>query len=199
MKLFDLQSFATSKSSSSRFEEKTDDEIDAGFDFFQNDGPRSSSEMAQLRWMTKAIKNPGSPIFGWPTVLVEKALRKLATDGALAKKEYQWPIPLTSRYYHPWVLEIPEKVWDFDVSAFMLLGEAGAGKSPLGRSILMAQVPHNQTRFKCRQQPCIRCTPEIDFLRGSVIMGDSLDDTLCHLSMKMLKPILDVGLFEAMS
>ena len=203
MKVFDLQSFAVSKSSSSRFEEKTDDEVDAGFDFIQNDGPRSSSEMAQLRWMTKAIKNPGSPIFGWPTVLVEKALRNLATDGALAKKEYQWPIPLTSKYYHPWILEILEKVWGFDVSAFMLLGDAGAGKSPLGRSILMAQVRHNQTRFKCRQQPCIRCTPEIDFLRGeqgSVIMGDFLDDThMCHLSMKMLKSILDVGLFEAMS
>ena len=111
--------------------------------------------------------------------------------------------PLTSRYYHPWILEILEKVWDFDVSAFMLLGEAGAGKSPLGRSILTAQVRHNQTRFKCRQQPCVRCTPEMDFLRGeqgSMIMGDFLDDThMCRLSMKMLKSILDVGLFEAMS
>ena len=92
---------------------------------------------------------------------------------------------------------------DFDTSALVLLGEAGAGKSPLGRSILMAQVRHNQVRFSSRQKPCIRCTPEIDFLRGEqghVAMGDFLDDTTIKwLSNKMLKSLLDVGLYEAMS
>ena len=33
--------------------------------------------------MTKTIKNSSSPIYNWPHVLLEKALRSLATDGAL--------------------------------------------------------------------------------------------------------------------
>ena len=202
MKIFELQSYAKT-ASGSRFEDLTDADIDKGFDYIQNEGPRSSSEMQQLRWLTKATKNSQSPICGWPTCLIEKALRNLSTDGALAKKEYQWPIPLTTKYFHPWVLDILEKVWDFDVSALMLLGEAGSGKSPLGRSVLMAQARHNQIRFNTRIKPCVRCTPEIDFLRGEqgcVTMGDFLDDTHMNvLTSKLLKSILDVGLYEAMS
>ncbi|CAJ1407201.1 unnamed protein product [Effrenium voratum] len=95
-----------------------------------------------------------------------------------------------------------EEIWDFDLSAFTMLGEAGAGKSPLGRSVLMAQVRHNKARFNLSGQPCIRSTPEIDFLRGeqgSVLMGDFLDDTSLHmLPMKLLKAFLDVGLYESM-
>ena len=45
-----------------------------------------------------------------------------------------------------------------------MLGEAGAGKSPLRRSI----------HFNLEDEPCIRCTPEIGFLRGaSILMGIS--------------------------
>ena len=95
-----------------------------------------------------------------------------------------------------------EEIWDFDLSAFTMLGEAGAGKSPLGRSVLMAQVRRNKARFNLSGQPCIRSTPEIDFLRGeqgSVLMGDFLDDTSLHmLPMKLLKAFLDVGLYESM-
>ncbi|CAJ1401529.1 unnamed protein product [Effrenium voratum] len=125
------------------------------------------------------------------TALVDRALRNLASDGALARKEFDWPIPLTTKYYHSWLLEIMEEIWDLDLSAFTMLGEAGAGKSPLGRSVLMAQVRRNKARFNLSGQPCIRSTPEIDFLRGeqgSVLMGDFLDDTSLHmLPMKLLK------------
>ena len=98
----------------------------------------------KLRWQTKALRNKDSPIYGWPIGLVEKALRNLATDGALAKKEYQWPIPLTIKYYHPWLLQILEDIWDFGHSALVMLGEPGAGKIPLGRSLLMAQLVSRQ-------------------------------------------------------
>ena len=120
----------------------------------------------------------------------------------MARKEFDWPIPLTTKYYHSWLLEIMEEIWDFDLSAFTMLGEAGAGKSPLGRSVLMAQVRHNKARFNLSGQPCIRSTPEIVFLRGeqgSVLMGDFLGDTSLHmLPMKLLKAFLDVGLYESM-
>lgn len=139
--------------------------------------PRSSSEMAQLKWQTKELRNKSSPIFGWPVQLVAQALRNLPFHGALARKEDHWPIPLTPRYYELDVLKALEHVLDFDQSAFIMLGEPGSGKSPLGRSILMAQVRHNQTRFNLQGQPCIRCTPELDFLRVNLaqpLWGTSL-------------------------
>ena len=148
LKMFDLVSHTTPRNSSGKFEDKDDDEIDRSFDFIQNEGPRSCTETAQLRWMTKNLKAPTSPIYQWPHSLVEKALRNIATDGALAKKEFAWPIPLTEKYYHKWLLDILEKIWNFDQSAFLMLGEAEAGKSPLGRSVLMAQVRHQPASFQ---------------------------------------------------
>ena len=66
----------------------------------------------------------------------------------------------------------------------------------------MAQVRYNKAHFNLEGEPCIRCTPEIDFLRGepgSILMGDFLDDTsLSLLSVKMVKAFLDVGLYESM-
>ena len=187
------------------FEEKEDEDIDKGFDYIMKFAPRSGLEMQQLRWMTKTLKNKDSPLYGWPQGLVEKALRNVSNDGVLAKKEFSWPLPLTPKYYHPWLLEILENIWDFDMSAFVMLGEPGVGKSPLGRSVLMAQVRHNAARFDpegTKGKPCIRCTPELDFLRGepgSVVMGDFLDDaTLSQLPIKFLKAFLDVGLYESM-
>ena len=96
-------------------------------------------------------------------------------------------LPLTSTYFYPWLLELLETVWDFDMSALIMLGEAGSGKSPLCRSVMMAQARHNQVRFGSRLKPCIRCSPEIDFTCMRV------------LSSKVLKSLLDVGLYEAMS
>ena len=179
-KLCELSSQARKGSSKAiPFEDKEDEDIDAGLDYILKFGPRSTAQMQQLRWQTKSLRNPDSPIYGWPVALVEKALRNLAADGALAKKEFMWPIPLTVKYYHAWLLQILEDIWYFDQSALVLLGEPGAGKSPLGRSILMAQARFNTVHFDVEAEPCIRCTPEIDFLRGepgSVVMGDFLDD-----------------------
>ena len=133
LKCFELQSQAATKNTASKFEDKTDEETDAGFDFIAHEGPRSTSDMPQLRWMTKSIKNSSSPIYNWPTVLVEKALRNLATDAALTKKESSWPLPLTSTYFHPWLLELLETVWDFDMSALIMLGGSGIWKVTFGQ------------------------------------------------------------------
>lgn len=83
-----------------------------------------------------------------------------------------------------------------------MLGELNAGKSPLCRSILMAQCRLHCERFQLQDKSCVRCAPEIDFLRGeagSVGMGDFLDDPdMQHVGVKILKAFLDVGLFESM-
>ena len=81
-----------------------------------------------------------------------------------------------------------------------MLGQAGSSKIPLGRSVLMAQLRHNKTPSGKLGECCIRCAPEVDFVRGepgSLIMGDFLDDAgMNMLSTKVLSSLLDVGLYE---
>ena len=151
--------------------------------------------MAQLRWQTKELRNKSSPIFGWPVALVSQALRNLAADGALARKEHPWPLPLTPKYFRAEVLKALEAIWDFGQAS--LVREPGGGKSPLGRSVLFAQWRHNLERFQVQGQPCIRCTPELDFLRGDLYLWD--DAALNLQSMKLVKAFLDVGLYESMA
>lgn len=98
---FELMSQAIrkpAKATAIPFEDKEDDEIDEWFNHIMQNAPRSSSEMAQLKWQTKDLRNKSSPIFGWPVQLVAQALRNLSSNGALARKEYHWPIPLTPTY-----------------------------------------------------------------------------------------------------
>ena len=120
-----------------------------------------------------------------------------------ACKEADWPIPFSRTFYDTAILKVLEKIWDFDQSAFILLIKAWQWKSPLGRLVLMAQARHNHSRFNLDGQPCVRCTPELDFLRGEsgcVLMGGFLDDTSRNiLDMKLVKAFLDVGLYETMA
>ena len=186
---FDLSTeTAASQAKLKAFEELDDDALECGFEFLRKNAPRSGRDLQQLSWQTKEIRKKTSPINGWPVSLVEKALRCLSTEGALARKEFDWPLPLTEKFFQKWILEKLEKIWNFDVAALVMLGEPNTGKSPLGRSILMAQCRYNRTRFSREEAPCIRCTPEVDFLHGeagSVIMGDFLDDPeMQHVGLK---------------
>ena len=132
-----------------------------------------------------------------PQGLVQQALRQLSAEGALVRKEYAWPLALTPVFFHTWLLEILEEIWNFDLSALVMLGEPACGKSPLGRSVLMAQCRFNRKKFNVAGEPSIRCSPEIDFLRG---VGDCLDDPCAQsLGLKALKSLLDVDLYESMS
>ena len=177
---FSLQATRRGQSTTSMpFEDKEDAEIDEGFDYILRIAPRSSCEMAQLRWQTKELRHKSSPIFGWSGALINQALRNLSSDIALTKKDPYWPISLSPLFYDRAILTTLEKIWDFDQSALIFLGEPGTGKSPLGRSVLIMQVRLNQAKFNLDGYSCIRYIPEFGFLRGEpdcVLMDDFLDN-----------------------
>ena len=131
---FDLTSQATRKGGSKpnlAFEEEDDEEIDQGFDHILRKAPRSTCEMAQLKWQTKELRNKDSPIFGWPCGLVSQALKSVSSDGACAQRsQLDWPLPLMSLFYDTSVLKLLEKIWDFDQSALTLLGGWRRQKPP---------------------------------------------------------------------
>ena len=154
------------------------------------------SSAGQTSCTSRPWRKSSSPIFAWPHGLVQKALRQLSAEGALARKEFAWPLPLTPVFFQTWLLEILEEIWNFDRSSLVMLGGPACGKSPLGRGVLMAQCRFNQQKFNVAGEPGIRCSPEIGFLRGeagTVIMGDFLDDPCMQgLGLKALKSLLDV-------
>ena len=91
------------------FYEKSDEEVDAGFDFIMQYAPKSVMDLTQLRWRTKALADKDGPIYQWPIPLVTEALRALGQQGALAKKETQWYITLMDM--QPWVLDSRDPFW----------------------------------------------------------------------------------------
>ena len=63
----------------------SEDSVDKGFQFIEEEAGRLGSEWKRVQWITKHVSiNQDSPIFSWPLALVEKSLRALQNDGVLA-------------------------------------------------------------------------------------------------------------------
>ena len=54
--------------------ERTEDEWNYGFDFIEENGPRKNVKNKQLRRITIQTSTPGSPLYKWASVLVEKSI-----------------------------------------------------------------------------------------------------------------------------
>ena len=87
LRCFDCAADAPTAKSRKVFDDLEDEGLDQGFDFIAKHAPRSSCDLAQLRWQTKELRKSTSPIFGWPQNLVQQALRQLSSEGALARKD----------------------------------------------------------------------------------------------------------------
>ena len=74
---FQLTLQATAPRKQAAFEELEDEDLDAGFDFLSKHGPRSGSDLQQLRWQTKELRKKDSPVLGWPQALVPLPERNL--------------------------------------------------------------------------------------------------------------------------
>lgn len=184
--------------------ERKPDEWDFGFDYIEEKGPRDNTRNRQLRWVTIETNNPDSPLYKWPSALVEKSLRNLSNDGVLAMVHEQWPLTLFDidnrilRALAPLIPTLSEK-------AIGLHGEPGAGKTPLARTIAMAVSRHciEKARKADDITPSFRQACEFDFFRGqagSVFRPDIFDDgTLSEQQFKKLKAFTDVGNVESMS
>ena len=55
---------ATKTAQKNDFNDKTDEEVDAGFDHILNHAPRAKNGLKQLRWQTKELKNKDGPLVG---------------------------------------------------------------------------------------------------------------------------------------
>ena len=102
---FDLSSQATRRGQSKTsmpFEDKEDAEIDEGFGYFFRTAPRSSCEMAQLRWQTKELRNKSSPIFGWPGALISQLSGTCPLMAPWQRRNHCHPCSMTVPSSPPW-------------------------------------------------------------------------------------------------
>ena len=71
---------------------KTEDELDVGFDFIEEECPRTNERLAKTRWVEKQLNKPSSPIYGWNRGLIQEAVRHLDAQRALATTTRYYPL-----------------------------------------------------------------------------------------------------------
>jgi hypothetical protein len=150
----------TKRAAAKRPQSKSEEDLDAGFDYILKCGVRDKADLGQLRWVVKEIANEGSPIYGWHKGLVQEALSQLATDGTLAKTVTSFP--LTVRDLQDWFAVILESLVHhcMDKSAWFL-GEPGVGKTLVARLLAMMW-----SRFH-GGDGAFKTANDMDFFRGA--------------------------------
>ena len=111
------------------------------------------------------------------------------------RKEADWPIPLTATFYDTAILKVLVKIWDFDQSALILLGEPGSGKSPLGRQ----SWPRPATT---KADSILMGSHALGALLSLIFFGESqvvYSWGTSWMDVKLVKAFLDVGLYESMA
>ena len=63
----------------------TDAQIDAGFDFIEDNASMKSSSNAHIRWIMKQKNNPELPLFEWPENKIKEAVHNLQNGTSLAR------------------------------------------------------------------------------------------------------------------
>ena len=78
---YSLQAAAlTSSDKAAFYHHLSEEDIDAGFDFIERDGPRTRHSNQQLRWIVKQLSQAAIPIPKLPERLITETLRNLMND-----------------------------------------------------------------------------------------------------------------------
>ena len=176
----------------------SESEVDLGFLFIEEQASSLGTEWKRVQWMTKHVNTKtDSPIFQWPHALVERSIRALQNDGALAN-------PVDN--FHFTLADLEYSVLDFAVRYMLktlkthsngIIGGPGSGKTPLARIIAMCTSRYWKRILNISTPPSHREASEFDFFRGQPGRRDRPDihDDGCLASepIRELKGFADVG------
>ena len=139
--------------------DKSDEDLDKGFDFIRQHGERDKGNLKQLLWIQKSI-NGDTPIKGWREGLVQKCLESLATDATMSKLITRHDLIIAD--FEEGIQELMFKlVLYLREHALWLLGQPGTGKTPLGRTIAMMFSRYHGG------EGCYRTGSDFDYFRGA--------------------------------
>lgn len=181
----------------------TADEIDDGYDFMFEFGPRSNGNNMQNRWIMKQMNDSVSPLFGWMKADIKDGLANLMNERCLAPTQTYFPICLMDLHvdFRRNVLKLLLPM--VRTTGVLLLGVQGNGKSPALAALAMALSRYYIQRDGINAAPGFRQASDLDFFRGEAgqlhIPCIHDDGDLDAQKPKALKAFYDVSLVDAMT
>lgn len=176
--------------------------LEQGFDYIKTQGPKSNMANRQTEWAEIEIHREDSPIFGWTAGLVKESLRGYANSNIFVEPTYNFF--LTIYDLRSWFLEevLFPLIRDMKTKTLVMLGKAGAGKTPAAQAIAMAFAEY--WILKANEgndaRPSFRLSNSLENLRGEPGLRtrpDILDDSdMSNIPLPKVKAFLDSSLTE---
>ena len=181
---------------------KAQSDLQRGFDWIRDEGPRSNCNNRQTERTEIEIHREDSPIFGWSAGLVEKSLKGYASSNVFAEPVTQYY--LTLKDLQGWFLDdvlIP-LLPDLKDKSLVFMGLAEKGKTPAAQAIAMAFSEYwILVDAKDDILPSFRLSNSLDHLRGEPgikYRPDILDDAdVSCVPVSKIKAFLDMSLEES--
>lgn len=116
----------------------SEEEVDKGFAFIQEEAGNLASEWKRVQWITKNLHiNSDSPIFQWPIAIVEKSLNAIRTDGVLALPVEDFYLTLADVDIDVLKFAVNPMLKAMTTHAIGLVAGPGSGKTPLARVLAL--------------------------------------------------------------
>ena len=178
--------------------EPSEDELRKGIEFINDQAPLSNTKNEQFLWTLLNIRDRGSPIYGWPHHIVNKACVNRTMGNSQTDPEYFFPLLLHDLNQEFLEKVVPLVLPSMTTHGLILLGKAGAGKTPTAIILAMAVARHLVVaRGLEGHVPGWRRSKQIDGFRerpGEIHVPVLLDDPLLHsMNMEDLKSFLDAA------
>ena len=174
-----------------------EDELRAGIQHINQFAPLSNSKNEQYLWVLLNVRDPESPLHGWPEHVVLKACTNRTTGNSQAEPEWFFPFLLNDLNEEFLEQVVPLVLPRMTSFGLMILGKAGIGKTPAAQIMSMAVARHLVHSRGLDGLPGYRKSKQIDGFRerpGEVQVPVLLDDpNLGSINLEDLKSFLDVG------
>ncbi|CAK8996450.1 unnamed protein product [Durusdinium trenchii] len=176
--------------------------LELGFDYIKTNGPRSNMGNRQTEWAEIETHREGSPIFGWTAGLVKESLRGYANSNIFVEPTHNY-FPTMHDLSNLFLEEVLCPLLpDMKTKTLVMLGNAGAGKTPAAQAIAMAFSEYWILRagHEHELRPSFRLSNSLENLRGEPGLRerpDILDDSdMSNIPLPKVKAFLDSSLAE---
>ena len=143
------------------------EDIDAGYDWIDDECPRANDKNQQARWIDKQLNESDSPIFGWSIGRVEKAIKNLRHAVSHADNLIDYPIYFG--HFENWFKDIMTAILPrLNEETLIFLGCSGAGKT-VTQTILgfgMSRVRIWAQGKEGKKTPSMRFVPDLDHFKN---------------------------------
>ena len=176
----------------------SEEDIDKGFAFIEQEAAHLASEYKRVQWITKNLNiNADSPIYQWPVGVVEKSLRAIQTDGVLSLPIEDFYLILADLEFDALHFGINQIIKSMTTRAAGIVGGPGSGKTPLARILALCASRYWKRQLSLTSPPSFREASEFDFFRGQPGRKDRPDihddGRLAEEPIRKMKGFTDVG------